>query len=421
MVIPTINRLNYLKEAVESVRKQDYDEIELLIIDGGSNDGTKKYLESIRDEETKIIRRESPKGQSNARNKGIAESEGDFILFLDDDDVLRENAVSEMKKTLQNLERNYVGVFTSEEYFGNDETRKNIKSGKCEKLTDLSFGTSCTMFRTEVFENMEGFNENLEASEDLEFLIRIFSAGYYLYGINEPLYNRRIHDKQLTKDYEKVMRANYKILNIHHDNLSTSEVLERFEKIIRLKIKLGRTESALRQLNSYKISVKNNEDCFTPLERFKLYEKSSRLYNKLEDSQKAAEDAKKCEMILEENKNNLSIEKQYLGLRKCSNIYRISGEIGKAISCLNKAFKLLNMNEEALESSFLLYRRLGLKFIEVDDFKNARRCFKASIKKNKLERFSYYYYFWSIFGRTGYETGRRIERIMADIGLLKSD
>jgi len=87
VVIPTYNRSLYLKQAIESVQGQTYDNWELVIIDDGSTDDTfdivKKYSE--RDKRIKYFRQENA-GVAAARNAGISQSHGVWIAFLDDDD-----------------------------------------------------------------------------------------------------------------------------------------------------------------------------------------------------------------------------------------------------------------------------------------------------------------------------------------------
>lgn len=88
--IPTYNRLNLLKRAVNSVLAQDYLNIELLIVDDGSKDGTADYLKrlSLLDERVKFLLNEKNYGACICRNKAIDISSGELITGLDDDDYL---------------------------------------------------------------------------------------------------------------------------------------------------------------------------------------------------------------------------------------------------------------------------------------------------------------------------------------------
>lgn len=86
VIIPTYNSEKYLKKAVDSVLSQTYQDLELIIVDDGSVDNTRKLVESINDSRIKYIYQENA-GPSAARNNGIINSTGDYIAFLDADDI----------------------------------------------------------------------------------------------------------------------------------------------------------------------------------------------------------------------------------------------------------------------------------------------------------------------------------------------
>ena len=85
VIIPTFNRGWILKEAIDSVLDQEFDDYELIIVDDGSADDTQEILDSYG--EDIIVLRQSNKGVSAARNRGITEATGQLIAFLDSDDL----------------------------------------------------------------------------------------------------------------------------------------------------------------------------------------------------------------------------------------------------------------------------------------------------------------------------------------------
>ena len=87
IIIPTLNRKSFLKKAVDSVLAQTYTNFELIIIDDGSTDETDKLISSYNDTRIAYMHQEN-KGVSNARNKGLKLAKGDFIAFLDSDDLV---------------------------------------------------------------------------------------------------------------------------------------------------------------------------------------------------------------------------------------------------------------------------------------------------------------------------------------------
>ena len=94
VIIPTFNRRTLVCETIESVLRQTHADFELIVIDDGSTDGTSEGVAGIasRDARLRLITKDN-EGRSIARNRGIENSSGDWLIFLDSDDLLRENAL----------------------------------------------------------------------------------------------------------------------------------------------------------------------------------------------------------------------------------------------------------------------------------------------------------------------------------------
>ena len=86
-MIPTHNRRAMLMQAIASVRGQTVTNLEIIVVDDGSDDDTMSTVESLGDARVVVIRSTTAKGVSDARNRGIAAATGEWIAFLDDDDV----------------------------------------------------------------------------------------------------------------------------------------------------------------------------------------------------------------------------------------------------------------------------------------------------------------------------------------------
>lgn len=94
VIIPTFNRRTLVCEAIESVLRQTHADLELIVVDDGSTDGTSESIASIavRDPRLRLITKHN-EGRSVARNIGIENSSGEWLVFLDSDDLLHENAL----------------------------------------------------------------------------------------------------------------------------------------------------------------------------------------------------------------------------------------------------------------------------------------------------------------------------------------
>jgi len=97
VIIPVFNSKKYLEECVESIRKQSYSNIEILLVDDGSSDGSEKICDQYveRDERVKCIHQKNS-GTSAARNAGMRSASGDYIMFMDNDDYWGDNTCIEM-------------------------------------------------------------------------------------------------------------------------------------------------------------------------------------------------------------------------------------------------------------------------------------------------------------------------------------
>src|SRR5688500_16355713 len=100
IVLPTRNRIELLPRAVASVQSQTYTHWELVVINDGSTDGTKEWLDGLDDVRIRVVHREQGLGAASARNVGIGLAQGEFISFLDDDDYWLEGKLEEQVAAL---------------------------------------------------------------------------------------------------------------------------------------------------------------------------------------------------------------------------------------------------------------------------------------------------------------------------------
>jgi len=126
VIIPNYNSFEFIKETLDSVFNQTYKNIELIIVDDGSSDGSFEYIESLDTSYLQLIRNES-KGACAARNFGLSLAKGDYIQFLDADDLLGHDKIEAQVKLLENFE-NRVAVCSTEHFY--ESQQKEIVSDK---------------------------------------------------------------------------------------------------------------------------------------------------------------------------------------------------------------------------------------------------------------------------------------------------
>ncbi|MFY0643025.1 MAG: glycosyltransferase family 2 protein [Bacteroidia bacterium] len=210
VVIPNYNREQLIVDAMDSVYAQDYSPIEMIVVDDGSSDSSvevvNQWISSHNKEgfTSKLIQQENS-GGNVARNSGIANSNGDFIAFLDSDDLWDKDKLS--KQLAEMLSRDGIGAvycgLRHVEYPANtiiEDANRRYPQGEllAEMLVkDSTSPTSCYLIRKEVFEKVGPFDTVLQARQDWDMWIRI-SAEYRIHAVKEVLVSYRHHEGERT-------------------------------------------------------------------------------------------------------------------------------------------------------------------------------------------------------------------------------
>lgn len=180
VIIPTFNRAGLLQRAIESVREQTYQNLEIIVVDDASTDDTMQVVANIKDNRIRYVRHTCNRGGSAARNTGIHEATGDYIAFLDDDDEWEPQKTEEQLRALEHFD---VVLCTSNE---SGATVGECKAKSSIDLEDLragrftAGGTGILMARSYVLRLLQ-FDESLPRCQDWDLFIRIgqrFPIGY---------------------------------------------------------------------------------------------------------------------------------------------------------------------------------------------------------------------------------------------------
>jgi glycosyltransferase involved in cell wall biosynthesis len=210
VIIPTYNRRDYLKEAVESVLAQSGDTPEVIVVDDGSTDGTAAVLRSFGASLRHVAQPRS--GVSSARNKGIRIAAGDWLAFLDSDDLWLPRKLAVQLDYIR--ENPSIRVCQTEETWIRNGKRINPKkfhkkpAGHCFPLLldRCLVSPSAVMIHRDVFGEVGYFDESLPACEDYDLWLRI-GCRYPIGLIEEPLIVKRGgHPDQLSATVESLDR-----------------------------------------------------------------------------------------------------------------------------------------------------------------------------------------------------------------------
>lgn len=219
VIIPTYNRHHIIFDAINSVVNQSYKNWELIVVDDCSTDNTQSLLETRTD--LKYIRLLKNKGNAGARNEGVRNANGKFIVFLDSDDQMETNCLELFAKLLKDKPETkfaFGGYYIQNTETGT-RTKKIWKPDPSKSfLRELKIGTGCgLMVQTKCFESIGFFDERLRVAVDTDWLIRL-EQEYNYEVINECLITvvkhpgeRVRNDKsQLLRSYEIILEKNKK-------------------------------------------------------------------------------------------------------------------------------------------------------------------------------------------------------------------
>ena len=201
VIIPVKNGTNYLGEALESLRRQELN-LEIIVVDDGSTDNTAALARQVG---CTVLQHTVSKGQVAAKNTGIAAAKGDYILFLDHDDKIRDGALRIMLEALQAAPEA-------------SAVQAMVKDFRSPEIPDLSgvlirpepfYGlfTGAILIRREVFDRIGPFSDNVRTGEIIEWFSRMEAQGMQVKKLDLVSTDRRIHQTNFGRtDREEEMR-----------------------------------------------------------------------------------------------------------------------------------------------------------------------------------------------------------------------
>lgn len=215
IVVPAYNAGHFLEIAVRSVMAQTCADWELVIVDDGSSETLLPFDEW--DARIRLIRQQNS-GQAVARNVGIAQTSGEFIAFLDADDVWLPQ---KLELQLEAMRSDPTLGLCHTQFEIVDQENRHIEDGYgggvnnyLRLLEGCSIVTSSVMARRAALESIDGFDSGVEPSEDYDVWLRIARL-YPIAGIGESLVLYRKHAQNLSSNYRVMCAASDQVLRKH--------------------------------------------------------------------------------------------------------------------------------------------------------------------------------------------------------------
>ena len=225
IIIPVYNRAHLVPAAIQSVLNQTEINWELIIVDDCSTDNIKGVISEYKDERIKFFRLPLNKGNAGARNEGVRNAKGEYIFFLDSDDIMLPNALNcftEQYSKTPNIDFAFGGYQTKNQTTGVTNEIFWKPSKKIPFIKELKIGTGCGLFvRRDIFDNVGLFDERLRVAVDTDWLIRLDNEGYKPTILKDILVIVNIHDgDRVRKDkmnllnaYNIIFQKNKKLIN----------------------------------------------------------------------------------------------------------------------------------------------------------------------------------------------------------------
>lgn len=228
-VITTHNRLHLLKGAIASVLGQSYANIECIVVDDNSNDGTEEFCKSISGIRYIKIKPNESRGGNYARNIGIKAARGKFVAFLDDDDLWLPSKIKKQVKVAEETEAGLVycgirreiidrkGNTSFVEQMPNPHNKGDMSNIALQTICTI---TSCILADRELITRIGGFDESLRFWQEYDLTIRLAQVTHFDFVSDiETIYRINRSDAQRLTNNFNLWRKSVKKFHDKHATL----------------------------------------------------------------------------------------------------------------------------------------------------------------------------------------------------------
>jgi len=204
IVLPTYNGSKYIRRSIESCLNQTHDNLELLVVDDGSNEEIKRIIESYSDSRLRYLRHQTNLGLSIALNTGFKNSTGRYLTWTSDDNYYANNAIEEMVRFLRtypDIDFVYADTYIIDEKDSNP--KRKIRRSRPPAWLKVDNGVGgCFLYKRKVYETIGEYNYLTFLAEDYDYWVRV-SKIFRMQRLFRPLYYYRNHAGSLTAKYRR--------------------------------------------------------------------------------------------------------------------------------------------------------------------------------------------------------------------------
>ncbi|MFN8496848.1 MAG: glycosyltransferase [Anaerolineae bacterium] len=209
IVLPTYNGVRYIRQSLNSCLDQSFGDLEVVIVDGGSKDGTLDIVSEYTDPRVRLIPQPPDSGRlPGAINLGMRTATGEFLTWTHDDNWYEPGAIQTL---VDCLEQRRDVAFVYSDYWKVDPDGNTISRFHAlppDKLSCLNCVGHCFLYRRDVYEAVGEYDPEYYLAEDYEYWLRVYRR-FTMQPLSEALYYYRVHPESLTltKGFEAQQRA----------------------------------------------------------------------------------------------------------------------------------------------------------------------------------------------------------------------
>ncbi len=289
VVIPTYNRAHVVGQAIKSVLHQTFQDFEIIVVDDASADNTEEVVKGFGDPRIHYLRHKQNYGAPQARNSGAEIAQGEYLAFLDSDDLWYPKFLEQQLVALMDLPPT-VGMSCCNMMQKMGDSGRVMGPGKRsltfdENLTHADgICASSFLVRRVAFHEIGGFDVQFSSFQDFDFLLRM-AAKYRIQSIDDVLFEYRLGDDSISRNMASKAKGFERIINTYECDILRLGIMNRYLfRLGQYHVLAGNLETGRRcwlQALRYKIlDAKIWRHFFLTLGGVELYKRVLRLHNR---------------------------------------------------------------------------------------------------------------------------------------------
>jgi glycosyltransferase involved in cell wall biosynthesis len=228
VIIPTFNRPAMLRQAVDSVLGQTFTDFELIVVDDDSRGSAWAALEDVQDHRLSYVLNDRGRGGAGTRNAGIFRASGEWVAFLDDDDVWLPEKLAAQHREIVGSGDELALVYTCYAVYDFDKekvvsVRRGRKQGSIGRdllYTNHVGGLFSVVIRTDVLHEVGGLDERFPALQDADLYVRVAERGKVSYVDETLVWVRKDHSDRITRNARSKLQGSVLFWNKYRSRIS---------------------------------------------------------------------------------------------------------------------------------------------------------------------------------------------------------